>query len=163
MTSSLAWPKKNHAAETCDVDFEKRKTKSASLKDYVGIHYRKYEHCGRSGVDTSEFKWTRKRLGNEITLYLENDPVGQILLKSVRSYISDVVDLSKNEKGKAYRKNQRDIYRELSRFIINGKAPRGMHDWKDFSHNVSVLMGYIQNRANDITVELEKTLPAFEE
>jgi|GEM_PF-1081458 len=158
-TKDLTWPKKIFNKETneeeCVADFDNQTKKQARLSDYIGIHYRTPKNCGRSGVDTSEFKWTRKKLGNEITLFLENDPIGKVLLEKVRSHFSGIVNLKYNEYNRSYRTYQRNIYRELSRFIINSRAPKNMSQWKEFSNDVTGMMSFIKDKANEITETLK--------
>jgi hypothetical protein len=156
-TYKLAWPRKNHSAETCDVDLESRRLKKASLTDYIGVHYRTYKHCGRSGVNMSRNEW--KRLGKEITAYMKNDEKGSELLKEIRSIIGNYIDLSKNERGKKYRSNQHDIIRELARFLIKNDAPETYKEWEEVSALTSELLEYVQEKANEITAVISEKYP----
>ena len=158
-TYNLAWPKKNHKTETCDVDLESRNTKPADLKDYIGVHYRMYKHCGRSGINMSRNEW--KKLSRNITAFLMNDKKGKSLIKKVRSHISDVVDLSKNEKGKKYKSYEKDVLRELARFLINDETPKRITNWEELSHDTTELLDYIRIKANKITAKIEKEYPGL--
>jgi hypothetical protein len=157
-TYKLAWPRKNHQNETCDVDLESRKIKDAYLTDYIGVHYRTYKHCGRSGVNMSRNEW--KKLGKEITEFVNNTTEGSKLLSEIRAILSDHIDLTKNENGKTYRKNSHDIYRELARFLIQNDGPSKYKKWKSLSTKTSALLEFVRVNANEITAEISKKYPA---
>ena len=144
-TFKLAWPRKDHANEECVVDLESRRVKDASLTDYIGVHYRTYKHCGRSGVNMSRKEW--QKLGQEITAYVAETSEGRKMLQNVRKYM--------NGKGEKYR-GRPDIYRELAYFLISDKTPGKIRGWYSLSRNVATLLQYVQDNANEITERLEE-------
>lgn len=138
-TYELAWPRKNHQAETCEVDLESRRVKDASLTDYIGVHYRTYKHCGRSGVNMSRKEW--RKLGKEITAYLERSDDGRKLLENVRKYLGST-------------RLEGDIFREIAKFLINDKTPTKIKSWSTLSKNTAKLLEYVRDNANEITEEI---------
>lgn len=142
-THELAWPRKNHAEETCEVDLQTRRVKDASLKDYIGVHYRTYQHCGRSGVNMSRKEW--RLLGQEITAYLDESARGRELLQNVRKHIQDQVRPGR----------QPDIYRELASFLINDKTPGQLKNWYQLSKNTATLLEFVRLNADEITAKLK--------
>ncbi|MDA8792975.1 hypothetical protein N9N67_07005 [Bacteriovoracaceae bacterium] len=156
-TYKLKWPRKNHEEETCEVDLESRKVKSADLTDYIGVHYRTYKHCGRSGVNMSRNEW--KKLGREITKYLYSSEEGSKLLADVREILGEEIDLSKNERGKKYRKSSHDIYRELARYLIKNDAPASFKKWEELSKKTNDLLEYVRANANTITEIISAKFP----
>ncbi len=145
VTYELAWPRKNHGEEKCEVDLESRKEKDASLTDYIGVHYRTYEHCGRSGVNMSRDEW--RLLGSEITRFMSESAEGKKLLAAVRKHTSAQVKPSSRNA---------DIYRELASFLINDKTPGKLNNWEDMSASVVAMLKYVQDNAEAITARLEK-------
>ena len=74
---------------------------------------------------------------------------------------SDVVDLSKNEKGKKYKSYEKDVLRELARFLINDETPKRITNWEELSHDTTELLDYIRIKANKITAKIEKEYPGL--
>lgn len=153
-TYELAWPRRNHTEQTCDVDLESRKTKPASLKDYIGVHYAVYKHCGRSGINMSKREW--KKLSQEITSFLMSTSEGRRKIENVRKYIRGVVDTTKNDRGRRYRKGKEDIFRELARYLINDKTPKKIKKWYPLSRNTASLLDFVRKNAKEITATIEQ-------
>ena len=156
-TYELAWPRKNRQSQTCDVDLESRTTKDATLKDYIGVHYRTFEHCGRSGINMSRNEW--KRLSKEITRYLLAKTTGRQKVEDVRRYIKGYVNLDLDENGREYREDDQDILREIARFLINDKTPDTIRDWRGLSKATAELLELVRIEANDITAEISDRYP----
>ncbi|MFK8139361.1 MAG: hypothetical protein AB8E15_13455, partial [Bdellovibrionales bacterium] len=145
---SLAWPKKNRANESCDVDLESRKIRDASLTDYIGVHYMTFKHCGRSGVNMSRKEW--RKLGLSITNWLKGDPKGSVKLNSLVKSI---------EKYKKVSQKRLDIYRELAKLLISDKRPSKLSNWHVLSRQTADLLNYIRENAETITEQIRKDNP----
>lgn len=153
-TFELAWPSKNHNSKTCDVDLKTRKNKKASLKDYIGVHYKLYEHCGRSGINMSKSEW--KLLGQEITGFLDSSLEGRRHLERIRKHLADVIDLERNEFGKKVKGMDSDVLREIARYLINDKTPAKIRNWESISNNMADLLEYVRLNANTITTQIKR-------
>ena len=97
-----------------------------------------------------------KRLSREITSYLMKDSKGKRLVGNVRKHFDGVLDLSKNEYGSKYKDYEKDILRELARFLINDNTPKSIKNWEELSQDTAELLDYMRVKANDITSSLEK-------
>ena len=146
-TYKLAWPKKNHVEESCDVDLESRDKKEASLTDYIGVHYKLYEHCGRSGINMSKREWTL--LSQEITAYLLNDNKGSVKVEELRKAMKAIANRN------LYYKND-DIFREIARFLISDKTPEVIENWKEVSKKIVDVLEYVRTQAPEITESIEE-------
>jgi hypothetical protein len=146
-TFELAWPRKDYKNEKCIVDLKSRRLKDANLTDYIGVHYRTFRHCGRSGVNMSRKEW--RRLDGEITDFLKQDDKGQRLLANVRKYIEPQVTES----------TRSGIYRDLAKFLISDKTPSQLKSWYYLSRNVASLLEFVREHADEITAELSEKYP----
>ena len=153
----LAWPKKNHKDQSCDSDLDSRGFKDADLKDYIGVHYATYEHCGRSGINMSRNEW--KKLSRNITAYMMNDKTGRKLVANVRKHFKGVLDLSENEYGSKYKSYEKDVLRELARFLISNDTPKTIKDWETLSSDTAKLLEFMRVHANEITKTLSEKYP----
>ena len=146
-TYKLAWPNKNHIEKSCDVDLESRDKKEASLTDYIGVHYKFYEHCGRSGINMSKREWTL--LSQEITTYLLNDKKGSVKVETLREAMKAIANRN------LYYNND-DIFREIARFLISDKTPEVIENWKEVSKKIVDVLEYVRTQAPEITKSIEE-------
>ena len=84
------------------------------------------------------------------------DKEGKKLLDNVRRHFKGVLDLSKNEYGSKYKSYEKDILRELARFLISDRTPKSIKNWEALSQDTAELLDYMRVNANDITETLSK-------